>query len=90
MIPSHFAKLSSRINFNAAKCISSSLVRYQSTAPKDLVLVDVNSSGYATVTLNRSPVNSLNLELLTAFSKTLDDLLNDKSKGMILTSVRLK
>lgn len=69
------------------KCIGSSLARHQSTASNDLVLVNVNDkTGVATVTLNRAPVNSLNLELLTAISKTLDDLQNNKSRGMILTS----
>jgi Delta3-Delta2-enoyl-CoA isomerase len=66
-------------------------MRHQSTAANDLVLVDVNDkTGYATVTLNRPPVNSLNLELLSAISKTLDDLLNNKTRGMILTSVNFK
>ena len=85
MIASRFLRVAKTINFNSAKC----LVRCQSTAPaKDLVLVDVNDkTGYATVTLNRPPVNSLNLELLQAISKTLDDLQNNKSRGMILTSV---
>jgi hypothetical protein len=87
-IPSQFVRLAKKISFNSAKCITTSLVRHQSTAP-NLVLVDVNDkTGYATVTLNRAPVNSLNLDLLSEFSKTLDDLQNNKSKGMILTSVR--
>ncbi|XP_062551345.1 enoyl-CoA delta isomerase 1, mitochondrial-like [Armigeres subalbatus] len=56
-------------------------------ASDKLVLTEVNDkTGYATVTLNRPPVNSLNLELLTAISAALDDLLNNKSRGMILTS----
>lgn len=54
---------------------------------KRLVITEVDDkTGYATVTLNRPPVNSLNLELLTAISETLDDLQNNKSRGMILTS----
>lgn len=58
-----------------------------SNASNKLVLADVDDkTGYATVTLNRPPVNSLNLELLTEFSATLDDLQNNKSRGMILTS----
>lgn len=77
-----------KVNTSSAKCIATSLVRSQSTAASDLVLVDVDGkTGFATVTLNRPPVNSLNLELLTAISKTLDDLQNNKSRGMILTSV---
>lgn len=58
-----------------------------SNVSNKLVLAEVDDkTGYATVTLNRPPVNSLNLELLTAFSETLDDLQNNKSRGMILTS----
>lgn len=59
-----------------------------SNASDKLVVTEVNDkTGYATVTLNRPPVNSLNLELLTELSHSLDDLLNNKSRGMILTSV---
>ncbi|XP_065084384.1 enoyl-CoA delta isomerase 1, mitochondrial-like [Ochlerotatus camptorhynchus] len=58
-----------------------------SNASDKVVLAEVDDkTGYATVTLNRPPVNSLNLELLTALSETLDDLQNNKSRGMILTS----
>lgn len=61
--------------------------RLCSNTSNKLVLTEVDDkTGYATVTLNRPPVNSLNLELLTAFSETLDDLQNNKSRGMILTS----
>lgn len=61
--------------------------RFCSSAADKLVITEVDDkTGYATVTLNRPPVNSLNLELLTAISETLDDLQNNKSRGMILTS----
>uniref|UniRef100_A0A182NNP0 Enoyl-CoA delta isomerase 1, mitochondrial n=1 Tax=Anopheles dirus TaxID=7168 RepID=A0A182NNP0_9DIPT len=57
------------------------------TGNSKLVLTEVDDkTGYATVTLNRPPVNSLSLELLTAISDALDDLQNNKSRGMILTS----
>lgn len=63
-------------------------MRCLSSGATNLVNVDVNDkTGIAVVTLNRPPVNSLNLELLTDFSNTLDDLESNKSKGMILTSV---
>lgn len=53
-----------------------------------LVDVKVNDkTGVATVTMQRPPVNGLNLELIKALSDTLDDLSNNRSKGMILTSV---
>ncbi|KAG5675601.1 hypothetical protein PVAND_005493 [Polypedilum vanderplanki] len=62
--------------------------KHNSTHTKnDLVLVDVNDkTGFSIVTLNRPPVNSLNLELLSAFSSVLDDLHKNNSRGMILTS----
>lgn len=61
--------------------------RFCSSASDKLVITEVDDkTGYATVTLNRPPVNSLNLELLKAISETLDDLQNNKSRGMILTS----
>jgi len=87
MFPSRIFKLAKAANLNTAKCVTSGFVRCQSTAPADLVLFDVNDkTGISTVTLNRPAVNSLNLELLSAISKTLDDLQNNKSRGMILTS----
>ena len=56
-------------------------------ATQNLVQVEVNDkTGYATVTLNSPPVNTLNLPLLNAFSETLDLLQNNRSRGMILTS----
>lgn len=65
--------------------------RNNSTVPKkDFILVDVNDkTGVALVTLNNLPVNTMSLEFLSAFSKTLDDLKANNTKGMILTSVSL-
>lgn len=55
-----------------------------------LVNLEVNDkTGIATVILNRPPVNSLSLELLKDLSETLDEVNDNRSKGMILTSVRL-
>lgn len=48
-----------------------------------------NKTGYATVTMNRAPVNSLNLELMTQLVKAVDDLERSNVKGLILTSVGL-
>ncbi|KAG4066464.1 hypothetical protein HA402_007100 [Bradysia odoriphaga] len=62
------------------RCLSSG-------ANNGLVNVDLNEkTGIAVVTLNRPPVNSLNLELLKDISSTLDELESNKSRGMILTS----
>ncbi|XP_061714921.1 enoyl-CoA delta isomerase 1, mitochondrial-like [Cydia pomonella] len=50
-------------------------------------MVDVaDDGGIAVVTLQRAPVNSLNLDLLQAMSKALDDVAKNKPRGMILTS----
>jgi Delta3-Delta2-enoyl-CoA isomerase len=66
-------------------------LRNQSTQLNKLVLVDVNDkTGIALVTLNSPPVNSLNLELLSAFAKSLEELKTNNSRGMILTSVSRK
>jgi Delta3-Delta2-enoyl-CoA isomerase len=60
----------------------------QGNASRELVLLNVDDkSGYATLSLNRPPVNTINLELLLAFSKALDDVEEQKCRGMILTSV---
>jgi len=44
-------------------------------------------TGIATVTMQRLPVNSLNLEMLTELNKTVTQLEKDKCRGLILTSV---
>lgn len=60
-----------------------------SAATSDLVKVEVNDkTGVALVTLNRGPVNGLNLELLSSIKKVIDNLEDNKCRGMILTSVR--
>lgn len=60
--------------------------RYSSD--KKLVNVSVNEkSGVAVVTMQRLPVNGLNLELITDLSSTIDELESNKCRGMILTSV---
>lgn len=43
-------------------------------------------SGIATVTMNKPPVNSLNLEFLDEINTQLNKLQKDKIRGMILTS----
>lgn len=69
------------------KCITTNFIRNQSSDTKQLVKVEVNEkTGIATVALNRAPVNSLNLELLQAISKSLEDLEDTKCRGIILTS----
>jgi hypothetical protein len=50
-------------------------------------VTDVPLVGIATVTMQRLPVNSMNLELMQELSTTFDALEKDNSRGMILTSV---
>ncbi|KAF4526463.1 hypothetical protein B566_EDAN014075 [Ephemera danica] len=52
-------------------------------------LVDIavnDKTGVATVTMQRPPVNGLNLELLQDLSSAFQQLEDDRSRGMILTS----
>ncbi|XP_065160330.1 enoyl-CoA delta isomerase 1, mitochondrial-like [Atheta coriaria] len=48
--------------------------------------IAVSNQGIATVTMQRKPVNSLNLELLTQLHEAFEQVENDNAKGMILTS----
>lgn len=71
---------------------SSSLSRAlaSSASPtNNLITLSVNDkTGIATLELNRPPVNSLNTALLQDISSALDDVTKNRSKGLILTSVR--
>lgn len=54
----------------------------------ELINVQVNDgTGVATVTMQRAPVNGLNLELCSALLSTFKQLESNKCRGMILTSV---
>ncbi|CAG9793995.1 unnamed protein product [Diatraea saccharalis] len=60
--------------------------RHMSAKAGPLVDVAVDGDGIAIVTMQRLPVNSLNLELLQELDKALVDVGKNKSKGMILAS----
>ena len=58
----------------------------RSTTAK-LTNVEVNEvNGIATITMNRPPVNGLNLELLRDLRESIDEVESNKSRGLILTS----
>ncbi|EDW52320.1 enoyl-CoA delta isomerase 1, mitochondrial [Drosophila sechellia] len=60
--------------------------RMMSTATK-FTTVEVNDkTGIATLTMNRPPVNGLNLELLQDLKSSIDEIEGNKSRGLILTS----
>ncbi|CAH0729934.1 unnamed protein product, partial [Brenthis ino] len=51
-----------------------------------LVDLTVDNDGVSIMTLQRAPVNSLNLELLKEMNQKLDEVGKNKSKGLIITS----
>ncbi|EDW03560.1 enoyl-CoA delta isomerase 1, mitochondrial [Drosophila grimshawi] len=60
--------------------------RHMSSATK-LTTVEVNDkTGIATLTMNRPPVNGLNLELLRDLQQSIEEIEGNKSCGLILTS----
>lgn len=62
-------------------------VQSRNCSTKKLVDTNINEkTGIATVTMNRGPVNSLNLELLTEISNALDSVQSNKCLGMVLAS----
>lgn len=64
-------------------------VRCMSSSGGKLTTVEVNEkTGVATLTMNRPPVNGLNLELLRDIHNSIDEIESNKSRGLILTSVR--
>lgn len=66
---------------------ATAVARQMSSATK-LTTVEVNDkNGIATLTMNRAPVNGLNLELLTSITQSIQEIEGNKSRGLILTSV---
>ncbi|XP_054743336.1 enoyl-CoA delta isomerase 1, mitochondrial-like [Anastrepha obliqua] len=62
-------------------------LRSMSSVDAQYTKLEVNEkTGIATLTLNRPPVNSLNLEMLTDIRNAILDAENNKCKGLILTS----
>lgn len=65
-------------------------LRSFSSGNEKLITVEINNkTGIATLSLNRPPVNSLNLELLQNLKETINSLEDNKCLGLILTSVCL-
>lgn len=64
-----------------------SLRKYGTNAKFINVCVN-NQTGIATVVMQKQPVNSLSYELLTELKSVLEDLDANKTRGLILTSVR--
>lgn len=59
---------------------------YRCFSSAKLASVEVNDKGIATVSMNRPPVNGLNLELLSELKNAIDEVEDEKCRGLILTS----
>ncbi|XP_059053909.1 enoyl-CoA delta isomerase 1, mitochondrial-like isoform X2 [Achroia grisella] len=64
----------------------SGCMRSISSSSEPLLDLSVDGQGIAVLTLQRPPVNSLNLELLQQISQSFDDLAAQNCKGMVVTS----
>ncbi|XP_015116527.1 enoyl-CoA delta isomerase 1, mitochondrial [Diachasma alloeum] len=62
------------------------LSRLYSSNSKFLDVTQNEKTGVSTISLNRAPVNSLNLDILRELKESLEKLKKDGSKGLILTS----
>lgn len=72
-----------------ARNLSSSSSVNNATKQQLVNLTVDDKTGIATLELNRPPVNTLNTSLLQDISAALTEVEKNRSKGMILTSVRI-
>lgn len=72
---------------NNAKRLAPNIRGMASQGP--LVDLTVDNDGVAILTMQRPPVNSLNLDLLKELSNSLDEVAKNKNTGLILTSVSI-
>lgn len=82
-----FKKLASKEcirSLSLSRSISTSMSRQS----KFTTLSVDDKTGIATLEMNRPPVNSLNTLLLKDISNALDEVAKNRSKGLILTSVK--
>lgn len=63
--------------------------RQLSTASKVTTVQVDDKTGIATLTMNRPPINALNVDLLQDLHRSIQEIQENKSRGLILTSVRL-
>lgn len=75
------------LNFLVQHRIRNNGFRQMSSGSEKLTSLQVNeSTGIAILSMNRLPVNGLNLELLAEIRDALEQLESNKSRGLILTS----
>lgn len=83
----YFAVIPMRCLFKNARRILPNTRAMSAKGP--LTDLTVDNEGIATLTMQRLPVNSLNLELMQEIDKALDEVGKNKSKGLIITSVSI-
>ncbi|XP_023293353.2 enoyl-CoA delta isomerase 1, mitochondrial [Lucilia cuprina] len=81
-------QLAATRSFTRLLCRPETLLRCMSSASAGkLTTVEVNDkTGVAVLTMNRPPVNGLNLELLRDIHNSIEEIESNKSRGLILTS----
>jgi shikimate kinase len=65
------------------------LIHKRNASNRPVVDLQVDREGVAVLTMQRAPVNSFNVELMTAIADTLEHVEKEKFKGLILTSVSI-
>lgn len=75
----------------AIRCVKQISPNIRAMSSQSLVNLsaDKDNAEIAIVTMQRPPVNSLNLELLQALNKTLDEIAKSDFRAMVLTSVSI-
>lgn len=76
---------------HATRCIKRVTPNVRTMCSQNLVNVtpDKTNDKIAIVTLQRAPVNSINLDLLQAINKSLDEIAKSDFRAMVLTSVSI-
>lgn len=75
---------------HAIRCVKQNItpsIRAMSSQSLVNITADKENDEIAILTLQRPPVNSLNLELLQAINNSLDEIVKNNFRAMILTSV---
>lgn len=91
MMTKNFSMIQQCLRPFTTRYFSSSSILSASNAVQQFKLVNLtvdDSTGIATLELNRPPVNTLNTPLLQDISAALTEVEKNQSKGLILTSVQ--
>lgn len=70
-------------------CRRQLILRSLSSSTNNTQIEVDNKTGFATLSMNRPPVNLLNLELINSLTRSMKEMEQNKCRGKILTSVSL-